>query len=76
MNAVVIRFLPKALVKRCRGREVQCLHLNGREWVQSLLRQMGFVRKMVVSSQVEIPDDAQKEAELTYLNKIVCCRKT
>ena len=71
VNVVVARSVAKALVKRSRKRELEVLDLDGRSWVQSLFRRMGFVRRTATTSKVEIPEGARKEAEVTYFLKIV-----
>ena len=71
VNDDVARSVAKALVKRSGKRELEVLDLDGRSWVQSLFRRMGFVGRTATTSKVEISEGARKEAEVTYLHKIV-----
>ena len=43
----------------------------GRSWAQSIFRRMGFVRRRATTGKVEIPQGAQKEAELKFMHQIV-----
>ena len=52
-------------------KDLEVLDLDGRWWIQSLFRRMGFVRRAATTSKVEIPEGAKKEAEMVYLYKIV-----
>ena len=71
VNAVVARSVAKALVKSSGKKDLEVLDLDGRWWIQSLFRRMGFVRRAATTSKVEIPEGAKKEAEMVYLYKIV-----
>ena len=71
VNAVVAKSVAKALVKRSGKKDLEVLDLDGRWWIQSLFRRMGFVRRAATTSKVEIPERAKKEAEMVYLYKIV-----
>ena len=70
VNAVVARSVAKALVK-CSGKELEVIDLDSQWWIQSLSHQMHFVRRTATTSKVEISEGAKKEAELTFLHRIV-----
>ena len=71
VNAVIARSVTKTLVKRSGKMELEVIDLDSRWWIQSLFRQMHFVRRTATTSKVEIPEGAKKEAELNFLNRIV-----
>ena len=71
VNEAVARSVTKTLVKRSGKLELMSVNVDGKWWIQSLFRHMGFVRRAATTSKVEIPDNAKKEARLVYLHIIV-----
>ena len=71
VNAVVARSVAKALVKRSGKKELEVIDLDSRWWIQSLFCRMHFVRRTATTSKIEIAKGAKKEAELTFLHRIV-----
>ena len=71
VNAVVARSVAKALVKCSGQKELEVIDLDRRWGIQSLFHQMHFVRRTGTTSKVQIPEGAKKEAELTFLHRIV-----
>ena len=47
------------------------VNLDGKWWIQSSFRCMGFVRRTATTSTVKIPEGVQKEAGLVYLHTVV-----
>ena len=70
VNSLVAIVTAKGLLKRYPGLEKENLKIE-RSWAQSLLRRMGFVRRIKTTGKVHIPVRAQKEAELKFLHQIV-----
>ena len=60
----------KGLTKRYPLLEKDHFELE-KSWAQSLLRCLGFVRRMKTTGKVKIQVGAQKEAELKFLHQIV-----
>ena len=71
VNVVVSRSVAKVLIKLSGKKELEIIDLDSRWWIQSLFRQMHFVRRTATISKVEIPKGTKKEAELTLLHRIV-----
>ena len=71
VNVVVSRSVAKVLIKLSGKKELEVIDLDSRWWIQSLFRQMHFVRRTATISKVEIPKGTKKEAELTLLHRIV-----
>ena len=71
VNVVVSRSVVKVLIKLSGKKELEVIDLDSRWWIQSLFRQMHFVRRTATISKVEIPKGTKKEAELTLLHRIV-----
>lgn len=61
----------KALIARNPHLGLNHIDLDSSSWARSLLRRMGFRRRMKTTGKVEIPEGARKEAELLYLHSIV-----
>ena len=59
----------KALIKR--NPQFNLDHVVfGNSWTKSLIFRMGYVRRAKTTSKVQIPEVAQKEAELIFQHKI------
>ena len=71
LNTVVAKSVANALVKCSRQKELEVIDLDRRWWIQSLFHQMHFVRRTARTSKLQIPEVAKKEAELTFLHRIV-----
>ena len=71
VNFVVSRSVAKVLIKLSGKKELEVIDLDSRWWIQSLFRQMHFVRRTATISKVEIPKGTKKKAELILLHRIV-----
>ena len=71
VNTAVAIAVADALIERHPEQELSHVQFRTCTWARGLFHCMGFVRRAGTTEKVEIPAGAKKEAELTFLHKIV-----
>ena len=70
VNTVVAVAVAKALIEKSSDESLKAIDLDNSSWAKSLFVRMGFVKRACTTARPEIPEGAQKEAELIFHHEI------